>query len=122
MQDLLKEAPQVRVRKQALEGVVKAARHPRMLSLSTHGFFLPEQEVKSGQSADLTGGKSGARNVAATGRPGCEVVRGAVLRCGLLLAACNDQPKKGEKRHGDDGVSPAWRLPVSTCAAVSWSC
>lgn len=27
-----------------------------------------------------------------------------LLRCGLLLAACNDQPKAGETRPGDDGV------------------
>jgi CHAT domain-containing protein/tetratricopeptide (TPR) repeat protein len=36
---------------QALEEVVKKAASPRVLHLATHGFFLPDEQAKSGESA-----------------------------------------------------------------------
>jgi CHAT domain-containing protein/tetratricopeptide (TPR) repeat protein len=83
-----KQAPQQRLGKEALEGVVKAAKNPRVLVLSTHGFFLPSERVKPSERA---GDKAEAP-------PGWE---NPLLRCGLLLAGCNDAAKVGD---GDDGV------------------
>lgn len=66
---------------QALEGVVKAAKNPRVLVLSTHGFFLPEQADGDVASKDK--------------------LENPLLRCGLLLAGCNDRKPASQ---GDDGV------------------
>ena len=69
---------------QALEGVFKAAKNPKVVVLSTHGFFLPEQPASSEPTK-----KDATRE-------------NPLLRCGLLLAGCNDRrpPPVG----GDDGV------------------
>jgi CHAT domain-containing protein/tetratricopeptide (TPR) repeat protein len=74
-------APQVHLGAGALEGVVKAARSPRVLVLSTHGFFLPDLEVGRAKAAQKW--------------------HDPLLRCGLLLAGCNKASKAGD---GDDGV------------------
>ncbi len=86
--------PHVYLDRQALEGVVKASRSPRVLVLSTHGFFLPEQEVNRGERtssrvlADPLSRAAGGRE-------------NPLLRCGLLLAGCNS-PVGDEG--GDDGI------------------
>ncbi len=69
---------------QALEGVFKSAKNPKVVVLSTHGFFLPEQDA----SNDSSKRDDNREN--------------PLLRCGLLLAGCNDRrpPPPG----GDDGV------------------
>jgi tetratricopeptide (TPR) repeat protein/CHAT domain-containing protein len=83
------QAPVQRLGKEALEGVVKAAKSPRVLCLSTHGFFLPTERLKPSE------------------RPGDEKAKvppgweNPLLRCGLLLAGCNDATKSTD---GDDGV------------------
>jgi CHAT domain-containing protein/Tfp pilus assembly protein PilF len=82
-------APRVHTGEQALEAVVKAARNPRVLVLCTHGFFLPDQEVPR----DDKGG-------AGTPKPG-KRWENPLLRCGLLLAGCNNAAKATA---GDDGV------------------
>jgi CHAT domain-containing protein len=84
-----KQEPQHRLGKEALEGVVKAARNPRVLCLSTHGFFLPTERLKPTER--LAGEK-------ATPPPGWE---NPLLRCGLLLGGCNEAAKAAD---GDDGV------------------
>jgi CHAT domain-containing protein len=53
-----------------------------VLVLATHGFFLPAERLKPGDRAE-----SGWQN--------------PLLRCGLLLAGCNDAAKT---RDGEDGV------------------
>jgi CHAT domain-containing protein/Tfp pilus assembly protein PilF len=79
-------APRVHTEAEALEGVVKAARSPRVLVLSTHGFFLPDQEVPRDDK----------------GKPRAEKRwENPLLRCGLLLAGCNNAARATE---GDDGV------------------
>jgi CHAT domain-containing protein/Tfp pilus assembly protein PilF len=79
-------APRVHTEAEALEGVVKAARHPRVLVLCTHGFFLPDQEVPRDDK----------------GKPRAEKKwENPLLRCGLLLAGCNNAAKATD---GDDGI------------------
>jgi CHAT domain-containing protein/Tfp pilus assembly protein PilF len=76
--------PRVYQREQALEGVFKALVRPRVVMLSTHGFFLAD---------DRTEGPT---------RPGGELPKNPLLRCGLLLAGCN---QRGEAADGeDDGI------------------
>jgi CHAT domain-containing protein/Tfp pilus assembly protein PilF len=81
--------PQLHLRGQALEEVVKAAHGPRVLVLATHGFFLADQQL------DTRGSKGAARPKAA-GK-----WENPLLRCGLLLAGCNNA---GKATTGDDGV------------------
>lgn len=69
--------------KYALETVVKRVDRPRMIVLSTHGFFRPLQTSKD-DTQPATNSKT---------------VDNPLLRCGLLLAGCN-QPAIGP----DDGV------------------
>jgi CHAT domain-containing protein len=83
-----KRTPRVLLGKEAPESVVKATKGPRVLVLSTHGFFLPKQE------GELTEDRLGERGPP----PGWE---NPLLRCGLLLAGCNEA---ANARDGDDGV------------------
>ena len=77
------EAPWVYRGKNALEAVVKAFHGPPVVVLSTHGFFLDNQEL---QDADRTG-VAGAQRPVLT-RDG-QLPENPLLRCGLLLAGCN---------------------------------
>jgi len=90
------EAPWVYRGKNALEGVFKSFHSPKVVVLSTHGFFLEDQEFKGDDRADLTGSKQPLRTK--DGR----LPENPLLRCGLLLAGCNQaaQAKPGQ----DDGV------------------
>jgi CHAT domain-containing protein/Tfp pilus assembly protein PilF len=76
--------PKVYLREQALEGVFKALVRPRVVMLSTHGFFLADD--RSGLSERAPG----------------KLPENPLLRCGLLLAGCN---QRGEAADGeDDGI------------------
>jgi CHAT domain-containing protein len=78
----------------ALEGVFKVIECPKVLVLSTHGFFLADQSDKPTGSAPA--GESSSSG-AAEG-----AIENPLLRCGLLLAGCND--RTGAQETGDDGV------------------
>jgi CHAT domain-containing protein/Tfp pilus assembly protein PilF len=65
----------------ALEAIFKAVRQPRVLVLSTHGFFEEENT-----SADKSRSSSNP-----------------LLRCGLLLAGCN-KPIDASVSDGEDGI------------------
>jgi CHAT domain-containing protein len=80
--------PRVFTREKALEEVVKAAHSPRVLVLCTHGFFLPDLRGQREQNA-------GARRA-----PRERKWENPLLRCGVLLAGCNN----AGKGKGDDGV------------------
>jgi CHAT domain-containing protein/Tfp pilus assembly protein PilF len=73
-------APVVKLGAAATEGAFKAVRNPRVLVLSTHGFFLRDRDA----TKERSGGKW----------------ENPLLRCGLLLAGCNN----AGKAKGDDGV------------------
>jgi CHAT domain-containing protein/tetratricopeptide (TPR) repeat protein len=81
--------PRLFTRDKALEGVVKAARNPRVLVLCTHGFFLPD---RAGQGQEKEAARRGAP---------AKKWENPLLRCGLLLAGCNNA---GKAKGGDDGV------------------
>jgi CHAT domain-containing protein/Tfp pilus assembly protein PilF len=80
---------------EALEGVFKAARSPRVVVLCTHGFFLPEQKPPLSEVfrfLSLDGGLVLPKDW-----------ENPLLRCGLLLAGCNNGGDSKEE-FGDDGV------------------
>ena len=72
---------------QALERVVKSCRSPKVLVLSTHGFFLTYRPPPKGSPATIQDQLSSQT---------------ALLRCGLLFAGynCRDRVKEGD----DDGI------------------
>ncbi len=79
----------------ALESVVKRVKSPQVMVLSTHGFFLPDQQVNQiGDFSQASGTRSSAL-LTVDGKP----IENPLLRCGLLLAGCNQPP-----RGGDDGI------------------
>ncbi len=87
----------------ALEGVFKALHGPRVLVLSTHGFFMPDQEGAAGRpGGGLAGDNAGNRGAVLTteGKP----LENPLLRCGLLLAGCNRRGEEGVEANADDGI------------------
>jgi CHAT domain-containing protein len=78
----------------ALEAVFKAFPRPRVVVLSTHGFFLEDQEVKPEERPAL--GLDSARPLRGP------LPENPLLRCGLLLAGCSrsDRKVQGEDEDG----------------------
>jgi len=89
------EEPWVYRGKNALEAVVKAFHGPKVVVLSTHGFFLETQELPS----DDRIAASGVSPVLT--RDG-KLVENPLMRCGLLLAGCNQAGRVGSGQ--EDGV------------------
>jgi CHAT domain-containing protein len=96
--------PAVHIGKQALESVFKVARGPRVVVLSTHGFFLEDQE----DAAPPAGGglerglKLVSVNKADPNDKAVKVFENPLLRCGLALAGANQRDKATEG--ADDGI------------------
>lgn len=122
----LNSAPQLYMEGQALEGVVKAAQRPRVLILSTHGFFLGQDGEGGGRSlkfveeSPVAGG--GNRTVAVRNRYVTAAPRAArltgklataaenpLLRCGLVLAGANVHEASAQDK-GDDGILTALEI------------
>lgn len=95
LERIVGKPPTKYLRQYALESVVKRVHQPRMLVLSTHGYFLPDQQAKSADRVVNAGSNRSASLISTDGKP----IENPLLRCGLLLAGCN-QPPSG----GDDGV------------------
>ena len=88
--------PRVYTGAQALEGVFKAASRPQVVTLSTHGFFFDDQRTRPADRMDL--GETRSAVLTVEGDP----MENPLLRCGLLLAGCNQRDKIAEGQ--DDGV------------------
>jgi CHAT domain-containing protein/Tfp pilus assembly protein PilF len=97
--------PVVRTGKEAREEVIKAARQPRLVVLSTHGFFLEDQE----DAIVPLPGPHAARGIKlveqeqprSRKRQG-KVLENPLLRCGLALAGANHRLQTPEGN--DDGI------------------
>jgi tetratricopeptide (TPR) repeat protein len=88
--------PRVLTERRARVTEIRETENPRVLILSTHGFFLPKDQSQSIDETKVDSQPSQDRH--ATG----PVSENVLLRCGLLLAGCNhyDEAKPGE----DNGV------------------
>jgi tetratricopeptide (TPR) repeat protein len=69
-------APRVLMDKDATAGVFQATRNPKVVVLSTHGYFLPDQELDSKEMERLDRLDSSPRGLR---------LENPLLRCGLLL-------------------------------------
>jgi CHAT domain-containing protein/tetratricopeptide (TPR) repeat protein len=94
LQAYLGEEPWVYRGKNALEGVFKAFHSPKVVVLSTHGFFLEDQEVQTGERP--------AGDKQPTLTKNGKLPENPLLRCGLLLAGCNERARATGKQ--EDGV------------------
>jgi CHAT domain-containing protein/Tfp pilus assembly protein PilF len=97
--------PLVHTGKDARESTFKKARKPRLVVLSTHGFFLEDQT--SARPPRLAApGRRGLTLVAAglprAREPKARVPENPLLRCGLALAGANQRDKAPEG--ADDGI------------------
>jgi tetratricopeptide (TPR) repeat protein/CHAT domain-containing protein len=90
------EEPWVYRGKNALEGVFKSFHSPKVVLLSTHGFFLEDQGFKGDDRGDLDGSKRPLLT-----KDG-KLPENPLLRCGLLLAGCNQAA--AAKPGQEDGV------------------
>lgn len=80
----------------ALERVAKAFENPQLVSFATHGFFLPTQEGKL-EEETLTSKETRSAAFDNDGKR----MENPLLRCGLLLAGCNNRDASvGD----DDGI------------------
>lgn len=77
------QTPLVYRRRYALEGIAKAIHQPAVISFITHGFFLADERPDASSA-----------NAAILANP--------LLRCGLVLAGCNDKSSGGAG--SDDGI------------------
>lgn len=106
----------------ATEAALKSAKHPRILHLATHGFFLPDTGMDEKMSDDDLRGVGGIRpmslatsegDTAAIGNPaGAKLWRQLRLknpmhRSGVALAGANDTIRGGHAAGGDDGLLTA---------------
>jgi CHAT domain-containing protein/tetratricopeptide (TPR) repeat protein len=82
--------------KNALETVVKDFHSPKVVVLATHGFFLEDQEAKI---SDRPGQREEGSLLTKDGK----LLENPLLRCGLLLAGCNDRESQ-RGSNDEDGV------------------
>jgi CHAT domain-containing protein len=90
------KAPQIYQDQYALKAIFNELHSPKVAVLSTHGFFLPDQEVKHDER-EMLGSETRGAALTGEGKP----LEYPLLRCGLLLAGCN---QGAQSPTGDDGV------------------
>ena len=103
LKKLTQAEPKLYLRDQALEGIFKRLSSPRVLILSTHGFFLPDQELKI-DDKDRSGLPEERENKKALVDKEGHAIENPLLRCGLLLAGCNTRDTLAKDSPLDDGV------------------
>ena len=81
----------------ALEHAVKKLKNPKIAAFATHGFFLPEQEVERKDNRFVSTDKRRSIVLDKNNKP----LENPLLRCGLLLAGCND---RNSVVGDDDGI------------------
>jgi CHAT domain-containing protein len=94
---LVHAEPILYVDQYALEGVFKALQRPKIVVMSTHGFFLPDQEPISKGEKRSEGATPGDAARTTDGQP----IENPLVRCGLLLAGCN---RRAKSAGGNDGI------------------
>ncbi len=106
VEKIARAAPQLYLDRFALEAVVKRIARPKILVLSTHGFFLPDQVAEPAE--DSTAEESATEEKAEPKKTETKSayvldssrVENPLLRCGLLLAGCNTR----QSATGEDGI------------------
>jgi len=104
LQSYLGTKPAMYTGKRALEGVFKTVKSPRVLLMSTHGFFLPDQDYS--RMPQPTGGAWHGTFLPSKPKPPQRPSRPAtienpLLRCGLALAGANNCRMATD---ADDGI------------------
>src|SRR5439155_19355932 len=112
--------------KQALEGVFKECHSPKAVVLSTHGFFLEDQEISPAPglaSRGLELVETSSVKPPVLTKEG-KALENPLLRCGLLLAGCNhrDQVKEGEEGGVLTGLEIVGTDPRGTDLVVLSAC
>jgi len=89
---------------EALEGLLKAIRSPRILHLATHGFFLPNRDGLPCDDQDNLARNMGVQGVP----PSATDIENPLLRSGLALAGFNTSRRGGSLPYdAEDGVLTA---------------
>jgi len=107
------KSPRVLTGKSATEAAVKSVRHPSVLFLATHGFFLPAQEASSPDDPDNTSDLQTLNDISGAAIAGSAAVwqrfqeQGPMRRSGLALAGANDTLAGRHATGGDDGILTA---------------
>jgi CHAT domain-containing protein len=105
LQRLAGAKPRILTEARATESAFKATASPRVLVLSTHGFFLEDQAGPPVEQVAGTGWRGIVRVDQPVRRPRAKAPTGPLqnplLRCGLVLAGAN-HPERAAG--GDDGV------------------
>ncbi len=91
LQQYAGQEPRIMTGSKALVGVFKAAKNPRVVLLSTHGYFLEDEVIAARATPFVDEGPVAGK-----------VAENPLLRCGLLLAGCNNA--SGAKPGQDNGV------------------
>jgi CHAT domain-containing protein/Tfp pilus assembly protein PilF len=81
--------PEVYTGRRALEGVFKGLQRPKVLMLSTHGFFLEDQNYASASGLAGRGAYVSPSAVLAPTGTTAGPIENPLLRCGLVLAGAN---------------------------------
>ncbi len=87
----------------ALEGVFKHLKAPRILLVSTHGYFMPDQTSRDQQTLAFDASSPHDDQHPLIDTTGA-ALENPLVRCGLLFAGCNNRDNIPVEAHLDDGI------------------